>query len=126
MYYWWKNAKENGTYLEEKKRIGQHLLQELKAYYPFLADSLEIIDFITPMTYERYLNSRHGCFQGFVHTARGKTLMHKGIIKGLKRFILAGQWIIQSGGLPTAVMSGRFSAQRICRADKKRFVAPSY
>ena len=126
MYYWWKNAKENGTYLEEKKRIGQHLLQELKAYYPFLADSLEIIDFITPMTYERYLNSRHGCFQGFVHTARGKTLMQKGIINGLKRFILAGQWIIQSGGLPTAVMSGRFSAQRICRADKKRFVAPSY
>ncbi|MBQ7907003.1 MAG: NAD(P)/FAD-dependent oxidoreductase [Clostridia bacterium] len=126
MYRWWKQAKENGTYVEEKKRIASALLEELKAYYPSLADSLEIIDFITPMTYERYLYSRHGNFQGFVHTPRGKTLMQKGIVKGLKKFILAGQWLIQSGGLPTAVMSGRFSAQRICRANKKRFVAPSY
>ena len=86
----------------------------------------EVIDVITPCTYERYLNSRHGCFQGFIHTAKGKSLMQKGLIKGLKRFILAGQWLIQSGGLPPAVMTGRFSAQRICKFDKKKFVAPAY
>ena len=43
---------------------------------------------------------------------------------GLKNFILAGQYIVQSGGLPSAVMSGRFSAQRICHDDKKKFIEP--
>ena len=81
-----------------------------------------IIDVVTPCTYERYLNSRHGSFQGFVHTATGKSLMQKGIIKGLKGFILSGQCIFYSGGMPPAAITGRFAAQRICKFDKKKFV----
>ena len=125
MYFWWKEQKEKGTYEAEKKRIGDELLAVLKETFPDLAEDFEIIDIITPCTYERYLNSRHGCFQGFVHTANGKSLMQKGIIKGLKGFILGGQWILQSGGLPPAVMTGRFSAQRVCKADKRKFISPA-
>ena len=91
-----------------------------------MENEFEVIDVITPCTYERYLNSRHGCFQGFVHTARGKSLMQKGVIKGLKNFILGDQWILQSGGLPPAVISGRFSALRVCKADKKKFISPAF
>ena len=126
MYFWWKEKKNNGTYEAEKERIAGELLEVLKATYPELSEDVEVIDVITPCTYERYLNSRHGCFQGFVHTANGKSLMQKGIIKGLDGFILGGQWILQSGGLPPAVMTGRFSALRICKADKKKFIAPKY
>lgn len=126
MYFWWKEKKENGTYEAEKKRIADECTQVFKKTFPDLADDIEVIDIITPCTYERYLNSRHGCFQGFVHTSRGKSLMQKGIIKGLGGFILGGQWILQSGGLPPAVMTGRFSALRICKADKTKFVAPKY
>jgi len=50
--------------------------------------------------------------------------MQNGKVKGLKNFLLSGQWTIRSGGLPPAVMSGRFSAQRICKADKKKFKNP--
>ena len=126
MYFWWKEKKENGTYGAEKERIAKEFLDVFKKTFPDLADSVEVIDVITPCTYERYLNSRHGCFQAFVHTAKGKSLMQKGIIKGLGGFILGGQWILQSGGLPPAVMTGRFSALRICKADKKKFIAPKY
>jgi len=126
MYFWWKEKKENGTYGAEKERIAKEFLDVFKKIFPDLADSVEVIDVITPCTYERYLNSRHGCFQAFVHTAKGKSLMQKGIIKGLDGFILGGQWILQSGGLPPAVMTGRFSALRICKADKKKFIAPKY
>lgn len=122
MYRWWKNKKANGNYKETKKQIGEKFLEIAKTVYPDVADSLEVIDVITPCTYERFLNSRHGSFQGFIHTSKGKALMHNGRIKNLKNFILAGQWLIRSGGLPTAVMSGRFSAQRICHSDKKKFV----
>lgn len=121
MYYWWREAKDSGRYKKEKERIAQEFLAKAKEVYPDVADELEVIDVVTPCTYERYLNSRHGCFQGFIHTQRGKSLMHNGRIKGLDGFILAGQWIIQSGGLPAAAMSGRFAAQRICHTDKQKF-----
>jgi len=124
MYFWWKNVKDNGNYTKEKKRVAEQLLSVAKTVYPDVADQLEVIDTITPCTYERYLNSRHGSFQGFIHTSRGKALMQNGKVKGLKNFLLSGQWTIRSGGLPPAVMSGRFSAQRICKADKKKFKNP--
>ena len=48
--------------------------------------------------------------------------MQKGEIKGLSGFVLSGQWILISGGLPTAVITGKFAAQRICRHDKIKFI----
>ncbi len=124
MYYYWKDIKDNGDYKTAKKQVGELFLQLAKKLYPDVADELKVIDVVTPCTYERYLNSRHGSFQGFIHTDKGKSLMQNGRIKGLKNFILAGQYIIQSGGLPAACMSGKFTAQRICHSDKQKFVEP--
>ncbi len=124
MYRWWKNVKNSGNYKQIKKQVADEILKIAKKAYPDVADELEVIDVVTPCTYERYLNSRHGSFQGFIHTSKGKSLMHNGRIKGLKNFLLCGQWLIRSGGLPTAVMSGRFCAQRICRFNRKKFVSP--
>ena len=123
MYYWWKERKDNGTYRAEKDRIAREILTKIVARYPELDGKLEIIDMITPCTYERYLNTRHGSFQGFVHTKNGKALMQNGIIKGLDGFVLSGQCIFQSGGLPPAVITGKFAAQRICKADRPMFVS---
>ena len=122
MYFWRKNRKERGTYRSEKARIAEEIKQKLYERYPSLEGTLDTIDVITPCTYERYLNTRHGSFQGFVHTATGKQLMQKGIVPGLKGFILSGQCILQSGGLPPAAITGRFAAQRICKADGRPFM----
>ncbi|MBE7084600.1 MAG: NAD(P)/FAD-dependent oxidoreductase [Clostridiales bacterium] len=121
MYFWWKDVKARGEYQKTKKEIGEKLLAIYLAKYPHLEGKIEVIDVVTPMTYERYLNGRHGSFQGFVQTYKGKALMQKGEIKGLKNFMLSGQWLLRSGGLPPAVMVGRFTAQRICKRDKKKF-----
>jgi phytoene dehydrogenase-like protein len=122
MYFWWRNIKDNKQYKQEKERVAQEILAIAKKTYPDIADEMEVIDVVTPCTYERYLNSRHGSFQGFIHTQRGKALMQNGRIKGLDGFIMAGQWITQSGGLPAAAISGKYAAQRICKSDKKKFV----
>lgn len=122
MYFWWKNRKNLGTYKAEKARIGEEIKARIYERYPELEGTLETIDVVTPCTYERYLNTRHGSFQGFVHTATGKQLMQKGIVHGLDGFILSGQCIFQSGGLPPAVITGRFAAQRICKADRVVFM----
>lgn len=121
MYFWWKARKEDGTYKAEKQRVADDVISVVEERYPELKGKLEVIDVVTPCTYERYLNTRHGSFQGFVHTARGKALMQKGVVSGLKGFILSGQCIFQSGGLPPAVITGKFAAQRICKADRIKF-----
>lgn len=121
MYFWWKDVKEKGDYKTKKQEIAQKLLEIYIQKYPEFSQKVEIIDIITPMTYERYLNGRNGSFQGFVHTPKGKAINKKGVIKGLKNFHLAGQWLLTSGGLPPAVITARFTAQRICKADKIKF-----
>lgn len=125
MFFWWNDAKKKGIYKQEKQKFADKVLEITKQTFPDVADDIEVIDVVTPCTYKRYLNSRNGSFQGFVSTSKGKSLMQKGVIKGLKHFILGGQWLVRSGGLPTAIMTGRFSAQRICKADKKKFSSPT-
>lgn len=121
MYFWWKKVKDNGNYKQTKKEISEKLVDVFLTRYPELKDKVEVIDVLTPLTYQRYLNGRHGSFQGFVQTYKGKALMQKGEIKGLKNFILSGQWILRSGGLPPAAITGKFAAQRICKKDKVKF-----
>ena len=41
----------------------------------------------------------------------------KGLVKGIDNLFLAGQWIMSPGGLPIAVISGKFSVQRILKRD---------
>ena len=89
--------------------------------YPELDGKVKIIDMITPITYERYLNGRNGSFQGFVHTAKGKSMNKKGEIKSVKNLLFSGQWFLTSGGLPTAVITSRFTTQRICKRDGVKF-----
>lgn len=121
MYFWWKQTKEKGDYKAEKERFGKEAIRVFISRYPHLEGRIKVIDVITPLTYQRYLNGRHGSFQGFVQTHQGKSLMQKGEIKGLKNFILSGQWLLRSGGLPPAVITGKFAVQRICKKDKIKF-----
>lgn len=120
-YFWWEKVKSAGDYEAKKAEIAKRLERIYVEKHPELDGKIKVIDFITPLTYQRYLNGRHGSFQAFVQTSKGKSLMQKGVVPGLSGFVLSGQWILQSGGLPPAVITGRFAAQRICKADKIKF-----
>jgi len=48
--------------------------------------------------------------------------MRKGMIKHLKNFVLAGQWIMPPGGLPIALFSGKHAIYRITNLDHKKFI----
>lgn len=122
MFFWWKDKKQLGTYKAEKQKFGQALLSIIENRYPEYKGKLSVIDVVTPCTYERYLNSRHGSFQGFVRSTKSKALPGNSVVKGLKNFVLSGQCVFQGGGIPPAGCMGRFSAQRICKKDKKKFV----
>lgn len=89
--------------------------------YPEIKDNVEVYDVNTPVTYERYCGAYKGSWMACALTEKGKTLMHKGKIKGIKRLHVAGQWAMIPGGLPSAAITGKWAIQRICKEEKRKF-----
>jgi phytoene dehydrogenase-like protein len=51
--------------------------------------------------------------------------MHQ-TLPGLRRFLMAGQWVEPGGGVPAALMSGRNAVQLLCRDLDRRFAPPIF
>jgi phytoene desaturase len=120
---WWKDKYSN---IEEYKREKERIAKEIKAiaekYYPEIIDKIEIIDVATPMTYVRYCNAWEGAWMAWATTPGGKIRYVPGNLPGLNNFYLSGQWTLPPGGLPTAVVTGRWVIQRICSFEKRKFI----
>ena len=56
---------------------------------------------------------------GFVTTVGNKQMRFKGIVKGVDNFYIAGQWVMSPGGLPIALVSGKFAVQRMLKKAGK-------
>ncbi|MCQ2799207.1 MAG: NAD(P)/FAD-dependent oxidoreductase [Bacilli bacterium] len=109
-------------YLKEKQAFADKFTQMMLKDLGLKKDELELIDITTPLTYERYTNAYQGAYMSFVTTKDTKGLMRPGLIKGLKNFVIAGQWIMPPGGLPVALFSGKHAAIRVCKMAKVKFV----
>ena len=82
------------------------------------ADADAPLDFVTPLTYERYCGAYRGQWMSYGMTEHGKRLLHNGKIKGLENFSMCGQWLMAPGGTPVAVITGRWAVQRLMKKDK--------
>jgi|LSQX01.1.fsa_nt_gb phytoene dehydrogenase-like protein len=132
-YDWWKQLAsddESGLdafhldsprYLAEKERLLRELIAVLEEKYPEWKGHIVPLDFATPLTYERYCGAYRGQWMSYGYTENARGMMHNGRIKGIKNFSMCGQWLMPPGGLPVAVMTGRWAIQRICKADKKNW-----
>lgn len=123
-FAYWSNLYQNDrtAYNRAKEELARVVENRLIGMFPSLTESLQLIDAATPMTYRRYLNAHNGAYMGFMLTPGGKMKLHPGRIKKLKNCYVAGQWVEAPGGLPTALTSGKFALQRICKDDKKKFI----
>lgn len=109
-------------YKKEKLRLGEIVKKEIAKYYNIKEEDLTLIDVTTPLTYERYCNAYRGSYMSFVTTEKQKTLMGNQKIKGLKNFVVSGQWNMGPGGLPIAIFTGKHAIIRICKFDKRKFI----
>ncbi|MDE6201037.1 MAG: FAD-dependent oxidoreductase [Clostridiales bacterium] len=105
-------AMSRSEYVEFKRRTGETLKRQLEKYYAVNGD-VELIDVITPRTYERYLNSYQGSFMSFPLGAKMQQPLYARRVNGIDRLYLANQWLMAPGGTPIAVISGKFAAQLI-------------
>jgi hypothetical protein len=104
-------------YHHEKNQYGQLIRKELMNYYHLQEEDITLIDVTTPLTYERYNNAYRGSYMSFITTEHSKGLMRPGLVKGLKNFVIAGQWLMAPGGLPIAVFTDGFEYHKGRVAD---------
>lgn len=115
--YWSSLSRED--YKQKKAELAAELTKRIEKQFPELTGQLELLDCWTPLTYNRYCNAFHGAYMGFVTTVNVKQMRFKGEIKGIDNLFIAGQWVMNPGGLPIAVISGKFAIQRILKKLKR-------
>jgi len=104
-YDYWDNIHQNTQlYKLEKEKIGKAFMEEIEKRFPKTRGKIEIVDVATPLTYSRYTGTWKGSYLGWWGTL-GKTQLST--IPELNGFYMAGQWSQSSGGVPTAMTSGR-------------------
>ena len=117
--YWESLYTDKVSYEKRKAEIAKQALQRVEKEYPFLEGKIHVIDVWSPMTYTRYCNSYMGAYMSFVTTKKAKSITVPGIVKGMDNVLLASQWLMGPGGLPTAAAMGKFAAWRIINSKKK-------
>ena len=115
----WKAFTNRADYLKEKNRVANIVKEFIENRFPSLKNNLEIIDVVSPTTFTRYTNAFRGAYMPWALTSRNTMLLHNGKVKGVKNLVLSSQWTVMPGGLPVALMTGKFAIQRILKKEKK-------
>lgn len=118
--YWFElYQSDKEKYQKEKERISFAIKENIIHKFPELKDDLDILDVWTPVTYKRYVNAYKGAYMSFFETKGVKSIRLKESVGGLSNVFVASQWLMTPGGLPCAVITGKFAVQRILKKEKK-------
>jgi len=121
-YDFWKKAKKENCYEDEKKNIADAVVTALSAQFPEIRGNIEIVDVATPLTYERYCANWKGSWMTDMKPGKGMK-KYPAVIKGIKGVYFAGHRMMPPGGLPVALVSGREAVQYLCRDTNTLFVS---
>lgn len=118
-YEYWKSIyNDRERYNAEKKRIAQDVEKRIIKHFPELEGRLELLCTYSPYTFTKWCGAYKGAYMSFYEQNGFKALTMKNTMKGLSNVILASQWTAMNGGLPIAVTSGKFAAQKLPKAQK--------
>ena len=113
--------KDRGGYEAEKARVAAEVLRRLEAHYPGLSAQVEMTDVATPYTTWRYTLNWQSSYEGWLPTGSQMMTNLPRTLPGLANFVMAGQWVVPGGGVPTCLLSGRDAVRILCRWDGKPF-----
>ena len=117
--YWSHLYRENvQEYKRLKEKLAVVVMNKIIDKIPTFKGNIKILDVATPKTLNRYVNASRGAYMGFLFNKKANMFTHNGEVKGLKNFVMAGQWMQCPGGLPLALSEGKFAIQRICKKEK--------
>lgn len=110
-------------YRREKDRLAELVIDVLDQRTPGARQAIEVIDVSTPATVIRYTGNWKGSMEGWLVTPTTGMRPLPMQLPGLRRFLMAGQWVQPGGGLPGGLMSARAALQALCRMDNRPFSA---
>lgn len=108
---------DRAAYGAEKARVADEVLRRLEPHYPGLSARVEMTDVATPHTTWRYTLNRRGAYMGWLPTARQMMTTLSRTLPGLGRFVMAGQWVMPGGGVPTCLISGRDAVRILVKSE---------
>jgi phytoene dehydrogenase-like protein len=114
--YWEELYKDIGRYNSEKANICTEIIKIIENVFPITKGKIEVTDVATPMTYHRYTDVWKGAWMGW--GTKSKNVVPK-VLPELKNFYIAGQWTEASGGVSSALMTGKGCISQICTEDEK-------
>ncbi len=120
--YWAMLHEDRPRYDAEKARVAAEALGRLESRYPGIARLVEMTDVATPYTTWRYTGNWRGSIMGWLPTPSAMLTPLRRTLPRLRRFYMAGQWVMPGGGVPTCILSGRQAVQLLCRDSGRRFV----
>lgn len=112
-YDFWKTARDNGTYEEEKRAFAQAFIEALSSKVPEIRGKVDVWDVATPLTYERYLGSYKGSWMSYMKKG-DSNVVYPCKPDSIRNVYFAGQRLRSPGGLPVALTSGRTAVQHLC------------
>lgn len=121
---YWINLRNSdlALYKKTKTEFADKMINLLDEKMSDIKKHIEVIDIVTPATFQRYTNNWKGSTQGWLP---GKNIMASSPVgyelPGLKNFYFSSHWSQPGGGLPVALKSGRDLVQIICKKEKKTF-----
>lgn len=122
-FEYWVNLQRHDppSYVAEKRRVADAVMGVLEKRVPGLREAVEIVDISTPATVIRYTGNWQGTMEGWlVEPGAGFGLLPNRL-PGLKHFLMAGQWIMPGGGLPSGPMTAWPAVRAICKEDHVEF-----
>lgn len=116
-FEYWDSFKTKEDYNSAKQELGEKIKNLIIEKYPSLDGKIKVIDVCTPKTFNKYTGAYKGAYQSFAFTSKTGMLTHNGKVKGIKNLFLATQWTLTPGGLPPAMLTGKYSIQRILKRE---------
>lgn len=111
--YWEGLHQDKSRYNAEKQRIARDVQQRITAQYPELAGRLILLSTYSPYTFTKWCGAYKGAYMSFLEQKGSKSIVVRNTIRALPNVLLAGQWLSTSGGLPMALTTGKFAAEKL-------------
>jgi len=121
-YDFWKAAKDEGRYKEEKQKIADEVIAALVAQMPEVEGKIEVCDVATPLTYERYCGNWKGSWMTEMKPGM-QIKTYPAVIPGLSGVYFAGQRMMPPGGYPVTLMTARIAVQHLCKDTDTLFIS---
>lgn len=120
--YEWMNSwgtgpegRRNEEYRRLKERVAADLMESLELFMPGIGEKVDLMEFATPLTMERYTLNSGGASAGWSWDPDLMPLRNGqfSIKTPVRNLLTCGHWMTNPAGIPAAALTGKMAADRI-------------